>query len=120
MIQIIVFNHPLYSPYHTTNHCTHLELHNLISVNVQVISTRSVLTEKEEELLAKHGDGTEPVPKPNWGGYRVVPHMVEFWQGQSTRIHDRIRFRKMTEDEDIDVKMTQKGENGWAIERLAP
>jgi len=91
-----------------------------VSNQSKVISTRSVLTDKEEELLAKYGDGKEPVPKPNWGGYRVVPHMVEFWQGQSTRIHDRIRFRKMAEDEDVDEKMTQKGENGWAIERLAP
>ena len=88
--------------------------------NLQVIGTRSVLTDKEEELLSKYGNGEEPVPKPDWGGYRVVPHMVEFWQGQSTRIHDRIRFRKLKEGEEMDEKMMQKGENGWVIERLAP
>lgn len=91
-----------------------------VSNQSQVISTRDVLTDKETELLAQYGDGKEPVPKPDWGGYRVVPHMVEFWQGQSTRIHDRIRFRRMGEGEEVDEKMTQNGENGWFIERLAP
>ena len=79
-----------------------------------------MLTDKEEELLAKYGDGQEAIPKPDWGGYRVVPHMVEFWQGQSTRIHDRIMFRRMGDGEEMDEKMTQKGENDWVIERLAP
>ena len=68
---------------------------------------------KEAELAAQHPEGGPAVPRPDWGGYRwlsrfylltvndevedvfhprVEPHMVEFWQGQSTRIHDRIRF----------------------------
>ena len=83
----------------------------------QVIQDRSVLTEKEEELLAKYGEGGEEVPKPDWGGYRVVPHSVEFWQGQSNRIHDRIRFRLRGEEE-ADTAVT--GDQGWVIERLAP
>ena len=87
-----------------------------------MIKNREVLTGKETELLAKYGSGEEPVPKPDWGGYRVVPHMVEFWQGQSTRIHDRIRFRLATnnKEEGEVTEMTTMGEDGWLIERLAP
>jgi len=91
-----------------------------VSNQSQVISSRDVLTNKEEELLAKYGDGKEDVPKPDWGGYRVVAHMVEFWQGQSTRIHDRIRFRRLEEGEQVDQEMIKSGEDGWVIERLAP
>jgi len=91
-----------------------------VSDQSKVIADRKVLTDKEQDLLAKYGDGKEMVPKPDWGGYRVVPHKVEFWQGQSTRIHDRIRFRRQEELEEIDEMMTQKGDDGWLIERLAP
>jgi len=88
-----------------------------VSNQSKVIQDRSVLTEKEEELLAKYGEGGEEVPKPDWGGYRVVPHSVEFWQGQSNRIHDRIRFRLGGEEE---ADTAVKGDQGWLIERLAP
>ncbi|MBV6522191.1 MAG: Pyridoxine/pyridoxamine 5'-phosphate oxidase [Gemmatimonadaceae bacterium] len=50
--------------------------------------------------------GTEVPCPPQWGGYRVVPDVVEFWQGRPSRLHDRIRYRKASD--------------GWAIERLAP
>ena len=78
------------------------------------------MTDKETELLEKYGEGKEDVPKPDWGGYRVVPKMVEFWQGQSTRIHDRIRFRRKDDEENIDPDLTVIGDQGWLIERLAP
>ena len=56
-----------------------------------------------------------------WGGFRVLPKSFEFWQGQSTRIHDRIVFRKPTEgNEKVDENLTSIGENGWLIERLSP
>ena len=90
-----------------------------VSNQSQVIQDRSVLTEREAELQAKYEDGSD-IPKPDWGGYRVVPEVVEFWQGQSTRIHDRIRFRTRTEDETLDPAISVEGENGWIIERLAP
>ena len=79
----------------------------------QVIADRRTLDDAEAELKEKHA---EFVPKPeNWGGYRIIPDSFEFWQGQSTRIHDRLRFRKgQASDKAI------QGENGWVIERLSP
>jgi pyridoxamine 5'-phosphate oxidase len=50
----------------------------------------------------------DDVPRPaNWGGYRLVPDSIEFWQGRPNRLHDRLRY-------------TRRGERGWLIERLAP
>ena len=46
--------------------------------------------------------------------------MIEFWQGQSTRIHDRIRFRRPEGSHEPDGILTHPGENGWIYERLAP
>jgi len=54
------------------------------------------------------------------GGFKVIPEKVEFWQGQSSRLHDRISFRKPEADEVIDENLTKKGEDGWVYERLAP
>ncbi|WP_433384959.1 pyridoxamine 5'-phosphate oxidase [Actinoplanes sp. CA-142083] len=54
----------------------------------------------------RFGDGPVPAP-PHWGGLRVVPETVEFWQGRSNRLHDRLRFRRT-------------GNGSWNLERLAP
>ncbi|XP_015762025.1 PREDICTED: pyridoxine-5'-phosphate oxidase-like [Acropora digitifera] len=54
------------------------------------------------------------------GGFKVVPDQVEFWQGQSSRLHDRLVFRKPGEDEVIDENFTKNGTGGWVYERLAP
>jgi pyridoxamine 5'-phosphate oxidase len=49
------------------------------------------------------------VPLPaHWGGYRVVPDAIEFWQGRESRLHDRIRY------------VREKGGRGWRVERLSP
>jgi pyridoxamine 5'-phosphate oxidase len=70
-----------------------------------VISSRIVLDQNLDRVTAQYADGI--VPRPNhWGGYRVIPDMVEFWQGRPSRLHDRIRYRK--------------DESEWLIERLAP
>lgn len=49
-----------------------------------------------------------------------MPHSIEFWQGQTDRLHDRIKFRKLQEGETVDGILTHEGENGWVFERLAP
>jgi pyridoxamine 5'-phosphate oxidase len=70
-----------------------------------VIADRSVLEKSEAEFRAQY---PEVVPRPpHWGGYRLVPEYVEFWQGRPSRLHDRLAYR-------------QQPEESWKIERLAP
>ena len=70
------------------------------------ISTRQVLEEKMQELKNKFARGEIPLPS-FWGGYRVVPEEIEFWQGGANRLHDRFLY-------------TRQDDLAWAIERLAP
>lgn len=58
----------------------------------QEIESRADLESRLGSLQAEYADGDVPLP-PNWGGYRVVPQTVEFWQGGSGRLHDRFRYR---------------------------
>ena len=69
------------------------------------IENRKILEEKLE-LYTTEFNGEIPRP-PHWGGYRVVPAVIEFWQGRPSRLHDRIRYTKQPTGE-------------WKIERLAP
>lgn len=72
----------------------------------QIIKDRSVLTERQAEIEEQFaGKASLPLPN-NWGGYVLVPDTFEFWQGRSSRLHDRIRYR-----------LEQKE---WLRERLAP
>jgi pyridoxamine 5'-phosphate oxidase len=92
-----------------------------ISPQSQAIASRDVLNSKEQELKEKVKNGENRVQKPdNWGGYVVTPDVFEFWQGQTNRIHDRIRFRKLKAGEKADNEVIHEGENGWVYERLAP
>ena len=71
----------------------------------EVVETREILEARFEELQKRFG---ENVPRPpHWGGYRVKPTAIEFWQGQDNRLHDRLRY-----------KLRQDG--NWTIERLGP
>jgi pyridoxamine 5'-phosphate oxidase len=71
-----------------------------------VIGSRAELDDRYDELDRRWPEGTQ-VPMPEfWGGYRVIPEMVEFWQGRLNRMHDRFRYR-------LDS-------GHWLIERLAP
>ena len=95
-----------------------------VSDQSQVIPSREFLLEKEASLKSQFQETGKEMEKPAaWGGFRVIPNFFEFWQGQSTRIHDRITFRQKRDNEDltqIDANLTQIGENNWLIERLSP
>lgn len=71
----------------------------------EVIPDREFLERKHAELLAKY-EGHEPPRPPHWGGYRVLPDVIEFWQGRPSRLHDRLRFTRTAD--------------GWKRDRLAP
>lgn len=73
-----------------------------------VLASRSELLEEVQRRTAEF-EGREVPRPPDWGGYAVVPHSVEFWQGRPSRLHDRVRFTAPEE---------QPG--GWLKERLAP
>ncbi|HEV3410671.1 MAG TPA: pyridoxamine 5'-phosphate oxidase [Chthoniobacterales bacterium] len=72
----------------------------------EVIPNRDVLEAKLVEVTDRFGGGVIPLP-PNWGGYRVVPATIEFWQGRTNRLHDRFRY-------------TRQADDTWLIERLSP
>jgi pyridoxamine 5'-phosphate oxidase len=73
----------------------------------RVIPGRAALEADLREVEARFGDGDVALP-PHWGGYRVVPDAIEFWQGRESRLHDRIRY------------VREGGGKGWRIERLSP
>jgi len=71
----------------------------------EVVPTRDVLEARFAELQKRFGDN---VPRPpHWGGYRVKPNAIEFWQGQDNRLHDRLRY-------------SLQSDGAWVIERLGP
>ncbi|XP_012282587.1 pyridoxine-5'-phosphate oxidase isoform X2 [Orussus abietinus] len=84
-----------------------------------VIAGRQSLMVKERELLSQFPEGKAKRPEC-WGGFILRPEVVEFWQGQSDRLHDRIRFRRRKPGEKPDNILTHDGENEWVFERLAP
>ncbi|MFD5200631.1 pyridoxamine 5'-phosphate oxidase [Streptomyces sp. NPDC058375] len=71
-----------------------------------VIGSREELIERYEELAARYPEGEKVPAPPDWGGFRVVPETIEFWQGHGNRLHDRLRY--VRED------------GAWKVERLCP
>jgi len=70
------------------------------------IASRAVLEESYRAVEKKYAGSEVPLP-PQWGGYRLAPDTVEFWQGRRSRLHDRLRYRRDTGGD-------------WVVERLAP
>jgi len=84
------------------------QLAAVASIQSTVVESRQLLRTRVAELDAQSAPG--PLPRPaNWGGYRVLPRTVEFWQGGSDRLHDRLVF----------VRDDEEG-GGWVVQRLAP
>jgi pyridoxamine 5'-phosphate oxidase len=89
------------------------QLAAVASVQSTVVDSRQELVDRVRLLDEETPPG--PVPRPAfWGGYRVIPDRVEFWQGGKDRLHDRLRF----------VRNGQEGQDteggGWIVQRLAP
>lgn len=74
------------------------------SAQSDTVASRADLERSLEAMRTRHGEN--PTRPPHWGGYRLLPEAVEFWQGRADRLHDRLLYRRAAE--------------GWAIERLAP
>ncbi len=72
----------------------------------QVIVGRRLLDENLTALKDRFPEESVVPRPPHWGGFRVVAHTIEFWQGRDNRLHDRLRYRRVAD--------------GWIIERLAP
>lgn len=76
-----------------------------VSRQSSVVADRASLEESFKKIERKYAGQPVPMP-PHWGGFRLVPDAVQFWQGRRSRLHDRLRYRRTAD--------------GWIIERLAP
>jgi len=74
------------------------------SAQSERVPDRAALEDALQQMKARHGD--HPPRPPHWGGYRLAPSAIEFWQGRENRLHDRLLYRR--------------AQGAWTIERLAP
>ena len=77
-----------------------------VSRQTEVIDSRRILDARLTQMTERYEKGEIPLP-PHWGGYRVMPDKMEFWQGRPNRLHDRFRY-------------SRQGDGTWQIDRLAP
>ena len=71
-----------------------------------MIDARRILEGRLAEMTERFAQDTVELP-PHWGGYRLLPNEIEFWQGRANRLHDRLRYRR-------------QDDQSWIIDRLAP
>jgi pyridoxamine 5'-phosphate oxidase len=77
------------------------------SIQWMLGATAALATREAQLLAAAANAGRTAIERPaHWGGFALMPHTIEFWQGRPSRMHDRLRFRKADE--------------AWTVERLAP
>ena len=78
-----------------------------VSRQSEVIDARRILDARLAQMTERFADSEQIELPPHWGGYRVVPAMIEFWQGRANRLHDRFRYNRTPD-------------NSWVLDRLAP
>ena len=83
------------------------QLSALASPQSQVIASRTALEQRVTELTERYADADALPLSERWGGFRLVPEAVEFWQQRDDRLHDRLRYRR-------------NDRGGWRLDRLAP
>ena len=81
------------------------------------IASRQALEQQYREVMQRFGEGEIPLPD-FWGGYRVVPRSIEFWQGGEHRLHDRLRYERRQAAGDIGA--VDVSSDGWEMTRLSP
>ncbi|MEE1929572.1 pyridoxamine 5'-phosphate oxidase [Streptomyces sp. TRM 70351] len=81
-----------------------------------VVASREELDRLYAELAARYPEGSDIPAPPRWGGYRVVPETVEFWQGRENRLHDRLRYDRAS----ADGPAADGAPAAWTLTRLSP
>jgi pyridoxamine 5'-phosphate oxidase len=82
------------------------QLSALASPQSRAVDSREVLEQRVAELADRYADAEPPLPE-TWGGFRLLPETIEFWQNRDDRLHDRLVY-------------TRQADGGWSIQRLAP
>ena len=78
-----------------------------VSRQSEVIDARRILEARLAEMTQRFAGQEKIELPPHWGGYRIIPATIEFWQGRASRLHDRFRY-------------TRQEDGSWLVERLAP